>query len=340
MTEYVIYYIYFFILCISISKYISRAVTVLLTFSPLIILLINRGDIGPDLPSYISIVEICSESFSKCTKITDPLFAFSIDILSSLSSNPKKIINMLGVFQILLMIIVSMQLRNAYRIFLMLYIPYFGFSYSFNTIRSGIALGFAALAVILVSKRSVISGVIFGFISLMFHYTYIFLLFFCSVFNAKLKNRYFLYIIIILCAFIFIKYDTEYLINSIYSSLNLQIIGINFYSGLSPLILSFLIIYISYRNKFYLSNHYYFISVFIITLLYIGVGYTYSALRLLELIYIAVILNYSIKYEKYRLPNKIPSSIILVSGLSAIFRIRNFWADSHQSFSMAPFNWN
>lgn len=340
MTEYALYYIYFFILCIFISKYISRLVTILLTFSPLIILLINRGDIGPDLPSYISMVEICSESFSKCTKITDFLFAVSINLLSSISSNPKEIVNMLGVFQILVMIVVSMQLRSAYKIFLMLYIPYFGFSYSFNTVRSGIALAFAALAVVLVSKRSVIFGAISGLISLTFHYTYILFLVFCSIANLKLLRRYFFYIFIILCTLIFIKYDLEYLLNSIYSNLNLQISGITFYSGLSPMILGFLILYISYRNKLYSINQYYFISIFILIFLYICVGYTYSALRLLELIYMAIIANYCIEYEKYGLSNKIPSGVILVSALSAMFRMRNFWADSHQSFSMAPFNWN
>lgn len=359
MTEYfVVFFLY--VICMGLAyknliKY--KNLIFLLGIFPLFLLVAFRGFVGTDTAAYLNIVSVIQ---AKGTFVgIEQGFVYLIKALLYLSNNAMAILVLIALITTTTLLVASKSDDRALFVLIVCIVPTFYLDMTMNGLRYGLSFSFAMLAMSNFYRQSLFVSVALGVVSILFHVSGL-LLFLIAALLADNKYKFikWLKLLGVLSFVVWVQYywadAIHYLLgHDVHGYLDAEAKYLAYkefgspawYSGLSTLIISWLLLYVLHGGgggeSLLITRQFY--ILFLLTILtFILAKFSYAGLRLQFVVLFAIFLMMQFKPRFAELMDAKRRKCILAIGcLGLLVFIKNLLSTQGQGLSpFAPWHLN
>lgn len=295
----------------------------LLGVLPLLLLVLLRGNVGTDTAAYIRIV---SDVKANQTGIgIEEGFVYLIKALLHITNDPMFVLILIALLTTVVIFIASKYDDRALFVLLVCIMPLFYLDMTMNGLRYGLSFAFAMLAISKFYQHHLFFSVALGVIAVLFHVSGLLVFLIMALladnkieFIRWLKLMTILLLVVLAQYYLvdiinyFLKGKTPYFFATKGAEVNLPLeldakgkyiayksfTSPSWYSGLAPLIISWLFIYVLHASKkqaAFLANYQFHILISLTSVTFILAKFSYAGLRLQLVVLFTILLMMQFK---------------------------------------------
>lgn len=322
MIFYIIPYCILVILSVLILKIKTKKLGFLLftALFPAFLLVILRGNVGIDIELYLNHFSFINQSNESPYKF-EPGFLILSKIISFFTSNERLSINIISSITTILLVSNFSKKKTDIILFSFLVFPFFYYDMTMNGIRYGLSFSLAAISVQYLFNKSYIKSFLWGLLAISIQYSSIII--FVPFLLSYLNKKQLLYLIGITLLIASSLFSAAYFRNKVmvYS----QLYSPSFYSGLSSLLISFLLLFtISLYQKAVLKTKVFYYLILMVLFAYLFTFISYAGLRIQATVLFLIILYLKIVFENFTRKKDVFLIIFIVGLFGLALRLRNF----------------
>lgn len=353
MTEYFIVFS-LYIVCMGLAyrnliKY--KSLIFLLGMFPLFLLVAFRGCVGTDTAAYLNIVSLIQVSGTFVG--IEQGFVYLIKALLCLSDNSMVVLVLVALVTTIVLLFASKSDDRALFVFLVCIVPLFYLDMTMNGLRYGLSFAFAMLAMSKFYQHHLLVSIILAVVAVLFHVSGL-LLFLIAALLADNKYKFFRWLklvgislLVVLIQYYWadvIQYLSGYDMIGYLDANEKYLAYKNFsspswYSGLSTLIISLLLLYVirgGKSDKALLAAHQFYVLLSLIIATFILTKFSYAGIRLQFVVLFAILLIMQFKPSCTGVMDKTRKKGMLVIGyLGLLIFVKNLI--STQGLGLSPF---
>lgn len=359
MTEYfVVFFLYIVCMGLAYTNFIRyKNLIFLLGLLPLFLLVAFRGSVGTDTAAYLNIVSVIQASGTFVG--IEQGFIYLVKAFLCLSGNPMAVLVLLALVTTTVLLLASKTDDRALFVFIVCIAPLFYLDMTMNGLRYGLSFAFAMLTISKFYQHHLLVSVALSVVAVLFHVSGL-LLFLIAALLADNKYEFvrWLKLVGVTLLVVLVQY---YWADVIQSLLGYNIFGQldadakymayknfsspSWYSGLSTLIISWLLLYILHggnNDKALLEAHQFYILVLLTIMTFILAKFSYAGLRLQFVVLFAMLSMMQFKPALAGIMDKARRKGILAIGyLGLLVFVKNLISTQGQGLSpFAPWRFN
>ena len=292
----------------------------LIAILPALLLVLLRGNVGIDLPLYLSFFSDMQNGITSPFRF-EPVFELLSKLLVRISKNPRMAIYLIGAITTLFLIRSFSRSKSDIMIFAFLVFPFFYFDMTMNGLRYGLSFSIATIAIDYLNMKKYKKFVIYALISVSIQYSSV--LIFAPFALSFLTKKQLLYLLFVVVFIMFRFIDFGYFKNKLDAYKVLQVPSA--LSGVSTLIVSFSLMFIValYNNHILKRRLFYLLAI--LTLLAYGFTFiTYAGLRVQATVLFTIMLLLKSRFNFFSKKKEATILIFLLGLIGFILKLRNF----------------
>jgi hypothetical protein len=316
-------------------------------FLPLFLLVALRGSVGSDTAAYLNIVSVIQENGNFIG--IEQGFIYLIKALLFVVNDPLQICVLVALITTIALLIASKSDERSLFVFVVCIVPLFYLDMTMNGLRYGLSFAFSMLAMSRFYQHHLLSSVVLGVVAVLFHVSGLFL-FLISALLADNKYKFIrsLKLLGVLIFVVLAQYYWQALGNLDAKEKYLAYKNITspfWYSGLSTLIISWLLLYVlqgGKNDKALLTTHQFYM-LFLLTLsTFILAKFSYAGLRLQSIVLFTMLLMMQYKPRLAKIMDATRKKRMLMIGcLGVLVFVKNLISTQGQGASpFAPWQVN